>query len=123
MKNAEGKDLYIIPQFFPILFQPFLPDFVIRQNGRNYIIKSSGVVHFFPMSQLMNNNIVNNFFGSEDQTPVKVEVSPAAAASPAGLLLPDGDPAVSNAHKSCVVSCLLRKNRTGSLDIPSALCI
>ena len=37
----------------------------------------------------MNDNIINHFFGSEDQTPVKVEVSLAAAASPAGLLLPD----------------------------------
>lgn len=52
----------------------------------------------------MNDNIINHFFGSEDQTPVKVKVSLAAAASPAGLLLPDRDPAVSNAYKSCVVS-------------------
>lgn len=50
----------------------------------------------------MNDNIINHFFGSEDQTPVKVEVSLAAAASPAGLLLPDRDTAVGYVHFSGV---------------------
>ena len=71
----------------------------------------------------MNDNIINHFFGSEDQTPVKVKVSLAAAASPAGLLLPDRDRAVSKVYMSGVESCVLRKYRTGSLNIPFALCI
>lgn len=71
----------------------------------------------------MHHDIVDYLRGSEHEETVEIKVSLAAAASPAGLLLPDRDPAVSNAYKSCVVSSLLRKNRTGSLNIPFALCI
>ena len=57
----------------------------------------------------MNDNIINHFFGSEDQTPVKVKVSLAAAASPAGLLISYGDGGIVPTGEAVVVfhTCLL----------------
>ena len=65
----------------------------------------------------MNDNIINHFFGSEDQTPVKVKVSLAAAASPAGLLVTDGDRSIVAAGEAVVVFHTVRKHFSGNISI------
>lgn len=69
----------------------------------------------------MDNHIVQNFFRGEDQTPVKVQVAFAAAASPACLLLADGDPPVGDIHDSCVISGLFRKDISCDGNISGAV--
>ena len=54
----------------------------------------------------MNNNIVQHFFRGEDEPPVEIKVACTAAASPPGLLFPDGDAAVGDAHDAGIIFCL-----------------
>ena len=52
------------------------------------------MIHFFPMAQLVYHNTVNDLRWCKHQQAVKIQVSPAAAAAPAGALAADRDPAV-----------------------------
>ena len=68
----------------------------------------------------MDDHIVQHFLRGKDQPPVKVQVSIAAAAPPAGLLLADGDAPLGYSPEPRVVFCLSGENITGDLDIAGA---
>ncbi len=101
--------------------EPSAGDSVIGEYGFHNVIEGSGVVHFFPVGQLVNDHVVKDRFGRENETPVEVEITGAAAAAPAGLLLTDGYAAICNAHDPGIVSSLLCEDRTGGLHVETAL--
>ncbi len=74
----------------------------------------------------MDHDIIQNRRGRQHETPVKGEGSPRAAASPAGLLVPDGDAVVSAAGELLEVGGSFWKIFFGSGNIPlrqgSTLC-
>ena len=59
------------------------------------------MVQFLPVAQLMHNHIVQHVLRAEHQQAVEVQVALGGAAAPAGFLVPDGDPAVGDAHLFC----------------------
>lgn len=69
----------------------------------------------------MNNNIVQHFFRGEDEPPVEIKVACTAAASPPGLLFPDGDAAVGDAHDAGIIFCLAGEDIPCDFDVAAAV--
>lgn len=67
-------------------FKPFFLFRIAGKNPCNLIPKAPRVVHFLSVAQLMHHDIVDYLRGSEHEETVEIEVSLAAAASPASTL-------------------------------------
>ena len=80
--------------------------------------KISGVVHIGQMAQLVDNHIIRDCGRCQHESPVKREGASCTAASPAGLLIPDGDAVVGAAGKLHKVSGTFGKILFCSGDIP-----
>ena len=79
----------------------FLPanlHLVIRQDGSHFRPEGGAVVHVLPMGKLMNYHIVLNFFRSQHQQTVEIQVPFGRAAAPPGLLAADGNFSRIHAH-------------------------
>ena len=63
-----------------------------------------GVVHLLSVTQLVDYHVVYDFGSGVHQCTVEIQVTGGAAASPAGLLMPDGDPSVSVLHVKAYIS-------------------
>lgn len=57
-----------------------------------------GVVHLLSVTQLVDYHVVYDFGSGVHQCTVEIQVTGGAAASPAGLLMPDGDLSVGHAY-------------------------
>lgn len=57
-----------------------------------------GVVHLLSVTQLVDYHVVYDFGSGVHQCTVEIQVTGGAAASPAGLLMPDGDSSVGHAY-------------------------
>lgn len=57
-----------------------------------------GVVYLLSVTQLVDYHVVYDFGSGVHQCTVEIQVTGGAAASPAGLLMPDGDPSVSHVY-------------------------
>ncbi|GFI58491.1 hypothetical protein IMSAG025_01947 [Muribaculaceae bacterium] len=75
------------------------------------------MIHLPPVGQLMHHHIILDLLGAEHQLPVVIQIPLCAAASPPGLLPPNGDPAVSHTHQLCKIGCLFRQNPPGLLPV------
>lgn len=70
------------------------------------------------VAQFMDHNIIQNSGRRQHETPVKGESSLRTTASPACLLIPDGDAAVGAAGELLEIGGSLRKILFGSGNIP-----
>lgn len=102
----------------PVLFQPFAGSAVIGIYGLHGLPESGGVIHMRQMAQFMDYYIVQDGGWRKHKSPVEGKGSPGAAASPAGLLVPDSDAAVGSAGKLLEISRPLREVFSGGGDIP-----
>lgn len=78
------------------------------------------MVHFAPVCQLVYHDVVKYFLRGKNKPPVEIEISFAAAASPAGLLFADGDMPIGDVHDGGVVSGLLGENVPGDANVMAA---
>ena len=67
------------------------------------------MIHLLPVGQLMDHHIVQDLLRRQHQQAVEVQISPAGAAAPAGLLAADGDIAEGDTHRSRVTVQLFRQ--------------
>ena len=97
--------------------EPFSGRPVIRENGLNDGVKGAGMVHFPAMRQFMDNHIVQHVLRGKDEPPVEIQISFPAAASPPGLLLPDGDPPIGDLQDPGIIFHFADENIPGCLQI------
>ena len=124
MLSSDGKryqELNPLPQCMSVFFQPFTRPSVIGQYAFHYGIEGFRMVHLPAVGKFMNDYIVQHFLRGEDEPPVEVEVALAAAASPARLLLPDGNAAVGDAHDARIVFCLAGDDISGDANVSGAV--
>lgn len=70
------------------------------------------MIHLYPVGEFVNDNIIYDLLRGEDESPVEVQVTKAAAASPAGLLFSNRDTVVGDIHYGCVVGDFLGEHCT-----------
>ena len=91
-------------ELFPVFFQPCSAGLVLRHHRGHHGPELLGMIHVSQMAELMDHHIVQHNGGCEDQSIVKRETAAGRTATPAGLLVPDGDGAVMSAGDLVVVS-------------------
>ena len=99
----------------PFGLQPMDTMGIIRQDLRHFCPECGRVIHMLPVTQLMDDDIVQNFRRCQYQKTVEIEVSFAAAAAPAGMLAADGDTAIGNSRNLGPVGCPIRNDLFGLL--------
>ena len=85
-------------ELLPVFTEPFSAFFVFRHHGGNHVPEIFGMVHVGQVAELMDYHIIKDHRRREDQAVIKRQCSPGGAASPAGLLVPDGDGGVISAR-------------------------
>ena len=77
------------------------------------------MVHFLPVAELVDHDIVQYIRRCEDKPPVKRKIALAAAASPSGLLIPDGYFSIGHAQNMGIVRDSFWKVFPGSFAVKS----
>ena len=79
--------------------EPFAGRLIVREYPGKLPPEALRVVHFLPVAELVNHNIVPHLLGAEHQQAVEIQVAQGGAGAPAALLGPDGDAPVGHAHQ------------------------
>lgn len=64
--------LCTLPEQISVFTQPFLRSTIIGKDLLDDGIKCGGVVHLFAMCKFVDNDVIEDCRGSEDQSPVEV---------------------------------------------------
>lgn len=92
-----------------MLFEPFAVDAVVGADAFHKRPESLRVVHVRQMAEFMDDHIVEDGGRCQHQPPVEGKRTFCAAASPAGLLVTDGDAAEGSARERGKISGAFRK--------------
>ena len=87
-----------------MLFQPLSPLPVIRNILFYQLPKFPGMVHMPQVGQFMNHYVVHNLLGHIGQFVVKIQILPAAAASPPGFLVFYSNTPAVQLHKTFIIT-------------------
>ena len=94
----------------PVLFEPLVAAFVIRENPQNFFIELAGVIHMMAVAEFVYHYTIKNFRRHEYQKAVEIEIPVYRTASPARLLQADKDTVVGNPCQFRVVLYPLRNH-------------
>ena len=93
-----------------VLLQPLPMLRILRQNLPDLRIKLRRVIHVLAMTKLMHHHTVNHLVGHQHQQTIKVQIPLGGTAPPAGSLIPDGDPPVTDTDPFSVKFNFLRND-------------
>ena len=88
----------VVEALTPVIFEGGTELLVVWEYFFYLGPEKCGVVHLLSVTQLVDYHVVYDFGSGVHQCTVEIQVTGGAAASPAGLLMPDGDPSVGHAY-------------------------
>lgn len=81
----------------PVLLEPLIAAFVIRENPQNFFVELAGVIHVPAVTELVHDYAIKDFLWHQHQKTVEIEIPVYRTASPARFLQADKDALVGNA--------------------------
>ena len=88
----------VVEALTPVIFEGGTELLVVWEYFFYLGPEKCGVVHLLSVTQLVDYHVVYDFGSGVHQCTVEIQVTGGVAASPAGLLMPDGDPSVGHAY-------------------------
>ena len=74
-----------------MLIQPLMPFPILRKDPFHFRVELGRMVHVLSVTQFVDHYAIDNFHGKEHQETIEVQIPLTGTASPAGLLIADGD--------------------------------